>query len=102
MMRDGGPVRWSSSPATLQHLTRVSRLQRLHGHLVSSYPLVRASRFYFDLHSNNDDDELDFFSEKKKKERLQWEGFAEKGFKSGMEERVGDKKLIIITNKCNC
>jgi len=51
-----------------------------------------ASRFYFDLHSNNDDDELDFFSEKKKKERLQWEGFAEKGFKSGMEERVGDEK----------
>jgi len=24
---------------------------------------------------------------KKEKERLQWEGFAEKGFKSGMEER---------------
>ena len=34
----------------------------------------------------------------KKKERLQWEGFAEKGLKSGMKERVGDKKLIIITN----
>ena len=31
-------------------------------------------------------------SEKKKKERLQWEEFAEKGFKSGMEERVGDEK----------
>jgi len=28
--------------------------------------------------------------------RLQWEGFAEKGFKSGMKERVGDEKLIII------
>jgi len=30
-------------------------------------------------------------------ERLQWEGFAEKGFKSGMKERVGDEKLIIIS-----
>jgi len=36
------------------------------------------------------------------KERLQWEGFAEKGFKSGSKEREGDEKLIIITNKCNC
>jgi len=32
------------------------------------------------------------------KERLQREGFAEKeGFKSGMNERVGDGKLIIIS-----
>jgi len=33
-----------------------------------------------------------------KKERLQWEGFAENGgFKSGMKERMGDGKLIIIS-----
>ena len=32
----------------------------------------------------------------------EWEGFGEKSFKSGMKERMGDEKLIIITNKCNC
>jgi len=42
-------------------------------------------------------------SPEEEKERLQWEGFAEKeGFNSRMEERVSDGKLIIITNKCNC
>jgi len=40
-------------------------------------------------------------SPEEEKERLQWEGFAEKegfnSFKSGMKERVGDGKLIIIS-----
>ena len=36
-------------------------------------------------------------SPEEEKETLQWEGFAEKGFKSGMKERVGDEKLIIIS-----
>jgi len=37
-------------------------------------------------------------SPEEKKERLQWEGFAEKGgVKSGMKERVGDGKLISIS-----
>ena len=37
-------------------------------------------------------------SSEEETERLQWEGFAEKGsfFKSGMKERVVDEKLIII------
>jgi len=37
-------------------------------------------------------------SAEEEKERLQWEGFAEKeGVTSGMKERVGDGKLIIIS-----
>jgi len=37
-------------------------------------------------------------SPEEEKERLQWKGFAEKeSIKSGMKERVGDGKLIIIS-----
>jgi len=37
-------------------------------------------------------------SPEEEKGRLQWEGFPEKEcFKSGMKERVGDGKLIIIS-----
>jgi len=37
-------------------------------------------------------------SPEEEKERLQSEGFAEKeGFKSGMKERVGDERLIMVS-----
>ena len=37
-------------------------------------------------------------SPEEEKDRLQWKGFAEKEcFKSGMKQRVGDEKLIIIS-----
>ena len=50
------------------------------------------------LRSNSKSLGNDVVSHEEEKERLQWEGFAEKEcFKSGIKDRVGDEKLIIIS-----
>jgi len=78
----------------------MSRLNLPHGDdnkkIVKTEKLKSKSRY---VRSNSKSLGNHVVSSEVEKERLQWKRFAEKEcFKSGMKERVGDEKLIIITN----
>jgi len=54
------------------------------------------------LRSNSKSLGNDVVSHEEEKERLQWEGFAEKEcFKSGIKDRVGDGKLSMTISGIN-